>query len=409
MSELKHNGDTMSIPVIVVFGILDQQFFSPFSGSADETQDLDCRCYLTDSDLTNVLARDRPNVIVTKGKETDYPNLMKAPINVRKKWINFDSFSDNQTIGANIYNCYLNNALGFTRDTELVTVFTTTFRTGWRIRRPYESLLRQTYNNWEWVIFDDSDDDGITFKELTNLSRLDHRISVFQGTKHSGRIGEVKRQACGLARGDILVELDHDDELTANALSFIAQAFNQYPEAGFAYTDWAEVFEDGPNATYGPNWAFGYGKDRNEVYEGREYIVHQAPFINPKTIRHIVSAPNHIRAWRRDFYESIGGHSRDLAVADDFELCVRTFLATRMIYVPRFCYIQYYNLTGNTQRLRNKDIQRLTRFIRAWNDAKINKRFQDLGVDDFVWTGTFSDFSVPNPELEQHCSLIANF
>lgn len=398
----------MSLPVVVVIGALGLDFSSPFSGLANETQKLDCRCYATDSDLDQILAKDRPNVIVTNGKETDHQNLMKAPISVRRRWINFENFDNMELIGEKIYNCYLNIALGFSHEEDLVTVFTPAFRTGKRIIRPLQSLLKQAYTNWEWIIFDDSDDNGETFSRLSELTHLDQRISVYKSTRHSGRIGEVKSQACGLARGSILVELDHDDELTADALSFVVRAFKQYPEAGFAYTDWAEVFEDGRNATYGPSWAFGYGNDRNEFYEGREYLVHQAPLINPKTIRHIVSAPNHIRAWQRRFYESIGGHSRELAVADDYDLCVRTFLNTRMIYIPKFCYIQYYNDSGNTQRLRNKDIQRLTRYIRSWNDKNINNRFGELGVDDFVWTGSFGDLSIANPDFEQHCSLVAD-
>ncbi|WP_288587621.1 hypothetical protein [uncultured Methylobacterium sp.] len=185
-------------------------------------------------------------------------------------------------------------------------------------------------------------------------------------------------------------------------------AFHQHPEAGFLYTDWAEVFEDGRNATYGEHWAFFYGKDRTESYNGREYIVHEAPKINAKTIRHIVSAPNHIRAWRKDFYHEIGGHNPDLAAADDYELCVRTFLHTRMILLRKFCYIQYYNTVGNTQRLRNKDIQRLTRAVSEKYDARIHRRFVELGVDDFTWDAgrNATDWSRANPATEPHCSLI---
>ena len=76
------------------------------------------------------------------------------------------------------------------------------------------SLKEQTYTNWEWIIVDDSDDDGETFKMLSNLAKKDHRIQVFKPWEHSGIIGKVKNWACSLGKGHILVELDHDDELT---------------------------------------------------------------------------------------------------------------------------------------------------------------------------------------------------
>jgi hypothetical protein len=137
--------------------------------------------------------------------------------------------------------------------------------------------------------------------------------------------------------------------------------------------------------------------------------VHEAPPVNAKTIRHIVSAPNHIRAWRRDFYWSIGGHRMEIGVADDFEICVRTFLNTRMIHVPKLCYLQYYNEVGNTQRVRNKDIQRLTRNIQFWYDKAIHDRFRQLGVDDFVFDEQkgFTVWSTRNPRDTQQANLVA--
>jgi len=188
----------------------------------------------------------------------------------------------------------------------------------------------------------------------------------------------------------------------------VVLAFRQFPAAGFAYTNWAEVFEDGRNAHYGEGWAFGYGKHHEEVYNGRVYIVQEAPRINPKTIRHIVSAPNHIRVWKRDFYLSIDGHNPKIHVADDYELCVRTFLNTQMILIPKLCYIQYYNSIGNTQRQRNQEIQRLTRYFQQGYDQAIHGRFLALGVNDYVWNeaGNYTDWNIPNPSEEQHCSLI---
>jgi glycosyltransferase involved in cell wall biosynthesis len=400
----------MALPVIAVFGATDLRLRSPGPEIPDETRDLDCRCYPSDDNLERVLVEDRPDVLVSFGTEAAYPRLMRAPFQVRKRWLNFAAPDDLDAIGGQVYQTYLNNALGQRTDTPpVVSVFTPTYRTGHRIQRPLQSMLRQSYPEWEWVILDDSNDDGATFRELSELAKTDHRISVYRMHRASGRIGEVKRQACGLCRGDILLELDHDDELTHDALANVVNAFREFPDAGFAYTQWAEVFEDGRNAIYPPGWAFGYGADHAAVYGGRELVVHEAPKINPKTIRHIVSAPNHIRAWRRDFYWSIGGHRPEVHVADDFDICVRTFLHTRMILVPKLSYIQYYNESGNTQRVRNKDIQRLTRNIQFWYDKAIHERFRALGVDDFVFDERkgFTVWSTPNPREEQHCSLIA--
>ncbi|SEO98290.1 Glycosyl transferase family 2 [Methylobacterium sp. ap11] len=398
----------MSLPEIVVIGRSAFDIKSPGPDIDVETRELSCSFYPDDRDLERILVAKRPHVIATFGEEARFQNLMHAPYEVRKRWINFAADVDAEEIGRQIFYCFLDNATAFRRSRPLVSVFTPAYRSGSRILRPFRSLRSQTYVDWEWVIVDDSDDDGATFSELEALATQDHRIRVYRPHRPSGRIGDVKQTACRLAGGDLLLELDHDDELTSGSLEAVALAFHQHPEAGFLYTDWAEVFEDGRNATYGEHWAFFYGKDRTESYNGREYIVHEAPKINAKTIRHIVSAPNHIRAWRKDFYHEIGGHNPDLAAADDYELCVRTFLHTRMILLRKFCYIQYYNTVGNTQRLRNKDIQRLTRAVSEKYDARIHRRFVELGVDDFTWDAGrhATDWSRANPATEPHCSLL---
>ena len=313
-------------------------------------------------------------------------------------------------LGTDAYNCYLRNVFeeSGTTDPPLVTVFTATYKTGEKIYRPFRSLRDQTYTNWEWIIVDDSDDRGETFKMFSHLTKKDHRVQVFKPWEHSGIIGKVKNWACSLGRGQILVELDHDDELTDNALDDVVKGFKQFPEAGFLYTDCAEVFGDGTNFTYREGWAWGYGSYTDVEYRGKVYKSGCAGNINAKTIRHIISTPNHIRAWKKSFYESIGGHNKALHVADDYEIMVRSFLKTRMVRVPKLCYIQHVGHT--TQRVRNKDIQRHVRSIRVHYDRMIHDRFLELGCDDFIWDEKKgeSDCSIPNPKIESHVTLIAD-
>jgi glycosyltransferase involved in cell wall biosynthesis len=292
-------------------------------------------------------------------------------------------------------------------DYPLVTVFTPAYKTGGKIIRPFLSLQEQTYTNWEWIIVDDSDDDGKTFKMLSMLAKKDHRIQVFKPGEHSGIIGKTKNWACSLGRGDILVELDHDDELTDYALDYVVKGFQEFPEGGFLYTDCAEIFEDGTNFTYRGGWAFGYGSYRDVQYRGKSYKSGSGGNINAKTIRHIVSAPNHLRAWRKPFYESIGGHNKELHVADDYEIMVRTFLKTRMIRVPDLCYLQY--ISDTVQAVRNADIHRHVKSIRIHYDQMIHERLLELGCEDFIWDEKRgrSDYNFPNPEVDSHATFIA--
>jgi len=399
-----------NLPVVCVFGVKEISLKSPDAPDF-ETRDLDCRCYPTDSDIFEVLSHDRPSAVISIGPIQTFPNLSRMPFMIRKMWVHFENANNVKEIGEKAFYCFLHNAISDRDGPPLVSVFTPAFRSGKKIERPLRSLMGQSYTDFEWIIFDDSDDDGETFRMLSEMAKKDFRIKVFKESRPSGNIGYVKKMACGLARGKYLVELDHDDEMTRDALALVVEAFEAHPEAGFVYTDCAECAEDGAPVTYGPGWGMGYGKYKEEVIGGIKYQVIVGPNINDRTIRHIVAAPNHIRAWRKSFYDSIGGHRDMLHVADDYELMARGFLQTRMVRIPRCLYIQYRNSDGNTSLgVRNREIQRLVRYISMTYDERIHKRLLDLGVEDSVWEPGVPSFyrlqQVPLPKVESHCTII---
>lgn len=370
------------------------------SASAKQADGFSVRVVDSDRGLSTLLADFHAHVIFTFGRGDSFPDLNAAPLDVRRRWLHFDDpATDPGELARHAVAVFVDVATNERfPETPLVSVFTPTYRTGERILRPYRSLCDQTYTNWEWVLYDDSPADDETFKRLEALAAVDPRLQVFRSAKPCGRIGEVKRRCCGLARGSILVELDHDDELTDHCLADLVEAYNRFPDAGFAYTDCAEIFEDGVNATYGETYAFGFGSYRSETYRGHTYAVSNYPSINAKTVRHIVGMPNHVRSWRREAYEASGGYNGEVHVADDYELCIRTFLTTRMVHVQRFGYIQYLGRGGeNTQRRRNAEIQRLVALFANRYEQQLHERFTELGVDDFIHTSNGLDWSRQAP------------
>lgn len=237
------------------------------------------------------------------------------------------------------------------------------------LARTWASLKNQTHRDWTWWVWDDSTNNE-AWRQLWGLCADERfRIVPMRGMSNIGVIGEVKRRLMMAADGDILVELDHDDELTPNALAEIDTAMQ--PGVDFVYSDWCEINAAGEWCRYPDGWAFGYG-DQYQV-DGR--WVMRAPEINGTTMRHIVSAPNHVRAWDTHFYRSIGGHDAELPVADDYELCVRTFLNGTIRHIPKLLYKQH--IGGHTaQRQRNQLIQQLV--------AEIEDRYHDAITDRCV-------------------------
>lgn len=374
-----------------------------------ETNALDCRCFKTDAELEEILFAINPHVIVSIGDLADFTLLNATPFEVRRRWLHYPSTDDLQKIGSDAFNCYLSVCLDVRSEEPLVSIFTPAYRTGSRFVRTFESVMAQIYPNWEWVIYDDSGDNDKTANMIASFAKHDHRIRLIRTGTNSGIIGEVKYNACMASTGQLLLELDHDDALTPDAIWNLVKAAEIHPDCGFFYSDFAEVDNSLQPLRYPDGWGYGYGKYRMENYQGTELAVAEAPNVNPKTIRGLVAAPNHLRAWRRSTYMNIGGHNRLLPIADDMELMIRTFLVTKMVRIPKLCYLQFQDGT-NTQTVRNSDIQRHVRYL-AWKyDRRIHDRFIELGVDDWVWSETEqrSDLSVPNPLIEPFASIIAD-
>jgi O-antigen biosynthesis protein len=387
---------------VAVFGHVDEEIGDKIrlaEPGATEADNFDVHWFADDDNASADVARVKPQVIFTFGDVSAYPRLFALPLEFRRRWVHFDDMNTSpaslaESVCAVFVDVTTQNRFP---DEPLVSVFTPTYKTGERINRAFASLLAQTYANWEWVIYDDSPDDE-TFQRVSALARTDPRVRVFRSSEPCGVIGEVKRRACGLARGSILVELDHDDELVPTALAYVVDAFRRFPDAGFAYTDCCEIFEDGENGMYGENYAFGFGSYRQETFRNHTYAVTNYPSINSKTVRHIVGMPNHVRAWTREGYLRCGGYSPEIHVADDYELCIRTFLTTRMVHIQKFGYIQYLGRDqSNTQRSRNREIQRLVRMFASRYEEQIHARFVELGVNDFIWRDGRLDWSIENP------------
>jgi glycosyltransferase involved in cell wall biosynthesis len=240
------------------------------------------------------------------------------------------------------------------------------------------------------------------------LASKDHRVKpvrIFPTT--GGNVGEAKHRAASLANGNWLVELDHDDYLMPDALETLAKASQKHPDAGFLYSDCCEMYENGEMRQYGyigEDWYghpenkfdWGYAGHTWENIDGKNYLVHHYPNINPKSIRFNIGMPNHVRVWRKDIYNKVGGHNRSISVADDFELIVKTFLETKFVHIEKMLYIQYNN-HSSTVDINSVDINRRARLIRDSYDKQIHQRILNLGGQDWNWNEeTQSSYKLQN-------------
>jgi GT2 family glycosyltransferase len=98
------------------------------------------------------------------------------------------------------------------------------------------SVINQHYRNWELILVDDaSEKDDLKELIAANASQ-DNRIKAYALKENSG-IAETTNFGIKQAKGQFIAFLDHDDELTPDALTWVAWALNKYPDALWLYSD----------------------------------------------------------------------------------------------------------------------------------------------------------------------------
>lgn len=182
------------------------------------------------------------------------------------------------------------------------------------LQKCLDSVLRQLYPHWELCIVDDASTQGRIGAVLKEYAGRDERVRVHTREKN-GHISAATNDGIAMARGQYIALLDHDDELTEDALYFLAERINEFPDADVLYTDQDKLSEGGERYEpfFKPDWSPAYL--RGVMYLG------------------------HLLAVRTELVRAVGGCDGAFNGVQDFELALRvTEKARRVEHIARICY-----------------------------------------------------------------------
>ncbi|WP_060678179.1 glycosyltransferase family 2 protein [Virgibacillus halodenitrificans] len=124
----------------------------------------------------------------------------------------------------------------------LVSVITPAYNAERFIRQTIESVLAQTYSNWEMIIVDDCSTDK-TVEYINHYIKTDSRIKLFIQEKNRGS-AIARNTAMNNAKGQYLAFLDSDDlwypEKLEKQLHFMIQK-----NIAFSFTKYVRMTEEG--------------------------------------------------------------------------------------------------------------------------------------------------------------------
>ncbi len=119
----------------------------------------------------------------------------------------------------------------------LISIITPVYKidTKW-LNKCIRSVFRQHCENWELILVDDASNSDIIKQAMKQWASKDERIKIYFLNQNSGIAGATNF-GIAQAKGDYIGFLDHDDELTPDALTWIVWAINKNPQALWFYSD----------------------------------------------------------------------------------------------------------------------------------------------------------------------------
>lgn len=179
-----------------------------------------------------------------------------------------------------------------------------------------DSVLAQTYKNWELCIADGNSSSASTKKILTDYARRDSRIKLVFLDQNLGIAGN-SNAALHLASGDFITLLDHDDTLAPFALNEVV-AHLQEPgtNVDILYSDEDFINADG-SKRFSPTFKPAFGWD---TLRSHNYICHLLVF-------------------RAEVIKKTGGFRKGFDGSQDYDLVLRACeLAEKIVHIPKILY-----------------------------------------------------------------------
>ena len=194
-----------------------------------------------------------------------------------------------------------------------------------------DSLLSQSYDNFEVCIADDHSSLEETINTLKEYEKKDSRIKV-KYRDENGMISKASNSAIDLAKGEFIVLVDNDDTIEKDALYYLALALNEDKNIDFIYTD----------------------EDKID-FSGKYMEPHFKADYSPDTLMS-VNYICHLSCIRKSLVDEVGRFRSKYDGAQDYDLFLSITEKTNKIYhIDRVLYHWRQTATSTAGYLGNKN------------------------------------------------------
>ena len=223
-----------------------------------------------------------------------------------------------------------------------------------------ESVLQQSYENWELIIVNDCSTDG-TSRIINDYEKKDTRIRVYNNDRNL-KLPATLNVGFGYAKGEYFTWTSDDNILLPQFLEVLKRYLDDNTQVDFVYSDYIGIDSEG----------------------------------NELGIRHMLEPENMLYTnsvgasflYRRKIYDEIGGYSPEWFLVEDYEYWLRVYKQYTMMHVEDVLY-QYRFHEQSLSRTRLESIIQQTYRMKLYYlpytaEKIINKEKRYLYFDEIV-------------------------
>lgn len=186
-----------------------------------------------------------------------------------------------------------------------------------------DSVRNQIYPHWQLCLVDDSSPKTYLKRILEHEALQDERICIQLNDVNQG-ISVTTNDALAMATGDYIALLDHDDEISIDALYENAKVINATPEAGLIYSD----------------------EDKMDMQGNR-----LEPYFKPDYSPDLLDTNNyicHFTVIKKSIIDEFGGFREGLDGSQDHDVILRAAdAAEKIVHIPKILY-HWRKIPGST-------------------------------------------------------------
>ena len=210
-----------------------------------------------------------------------------------------------------------------------------------------ESVINQTYRNWELIIVNDcSTDDTLNIAE--SYQRKDPRIRVFSNEKNL-KLPLTLNAGFAQAKGEYYTWTSDDNLYKPEALSRLARELDQDSSCAMVYSDCIDIDADGKEIS-------------SEIRMEPEYIM----------FGNVIGASF---LYRAEVAKKVGTYDANLFLAEDYDYWMRIYRVGKIKHIKEFLY-QYRRHSGSLSATKKASVNMQTyralekNFLPLFADAK---------------------------------------